>query len=49
MSIDKKEKKTLKKHKVHHTTTHMSQMKKDMRKGVSFKKSQIKAMKKVGA
>jgi len=49
MSIDNKEKKTLKKHKVHHTTKHMSQMKKDMKKGVSFKKSHIKAMKKVGA
>ena len=47
--IDKKEKKTLTKHKIHHTTKHMAQMKKDMKKSVNFKKSHIKAMKKVGA
>ena len=47
--IDKKENALLKKHKIHHTTKHMAQMKKDMKKGVSFKKSHIKAMKKVGA
>ena len=47
--IDKREKKLLQKHKKHHSAKHMSQMKKDMRKGVSFKKSHIKAMKKVGA
>ena len=47
--IDKKEKKTLTKHKIHHTPKHMAQMKKDMKKGVNFKKSHIKAMKKVGA
>jgi len=47
--IDKKEKKTLTKHKIHHTSKHMAQMKKDMKKGVTFNKSHIKAMKKVGA
>ena len=46
--IDKKEKKTLKKHKVHHTTKHMPSMKKDMKKGMTFKKSHNKALKKVG-
>jgi len=46
--IDKKEKKTLKKHKVHHTTKHMTSMKKDMKKGITFKKSHNKALKKVG-
>ena len=29
--IDKKEKKLLKKHKKHHSTKHMAQMKKDMK------------------
>jgi len=47
--INKKEKKTLSKHKKHHTAKHMSQMKKDMKKGVTFKKSHSKAMRKVGA
>ena len=47
--INKKEKKTLAKHKIHHTAKHMAQMKKDMKKGTTFKKSHIKAMKKVGA
>ena len=47
--INKKEKKTLTKHKIHHTPKHMAQMKKDMKKGTNFKKSHIKAMKKVGA
>ena len=47
--INKKEKKTLTKHKIHHTPKHMAQMKKTMKKGVNFKKSHIKAMKKVGA
>ena len=47
--IDKKEKKTLTKQKIHHTAKHMAQMKKDMKKGVTFNKSHIKAMKKVGA
>tara|TARA_R100000935_G_C2768550_1_gene136693 strand:+ start:356 stop:502 length:147 start_codon:yes stop_codon:yes gene_type:complete len=46
--INKKEKKTLNKHKKHHTKKHMSQMKKDMKKGTTFKKSHNKAMRKVG-
>ena len=47
--IDKKEKATLKKHKKHHSTKHLAQMKKDMRKGMTFKKSHNRAMRKVGA
>ena len=46
--IDKKEKKTLKKHKIHPTAKHMASMKKDMKKGMTFKKSHNKAIKKVG-
>ena len=46
--INEKEKKTLTKHKVHHTKKHMAQMKKTMKKGATFKKSHIQAMKKVG-
>ena len=46
--IDKKEKNTLKKHSVHYTAKHMSKMKKDMKKGMTFKKSHNQAMKKVG-
>ena len=46
--IDKREKKLLKKHKKHQITKHMAQMKKDMKKGMTFMKSHNKAMKKVG-
>jgi len=46
--IDKKEKKMLKKHSVHHTAKHMFKMKKDMIEGSTFKKSHNQAMKKVG-
>ena len=46
--INKKEKNTLKKHKKHHTTKHMASMKKDIKKGITFKKSHNKAMQKVG-
>jgi len=46
--INKREKKTLTKHKKHHSAKHMAQMKKDMKKGTTFKKSHVKAMKKVG-
>ena len=46
--IDKKKKNKLKKHKVHHTAKHMTQMKSDMKKGMTFKKSHNKAIKKVG-
>jgi hypothetical protein len=38
----------LKKHSVHHTKKHMEQMRKDMRKGLSFSKAHQKAMKDVG-
>ena len=37
--IDKREKKLLNKHKKHHTAKHMKQMKKDMKKGTTFKKN----------
>ena len=43
-----RQKQTLKKHSVHHTTKHMASMKKDMKKGMTFKKSHNKAMQKVG-
>ena len=46
--INTKEKKTLKKHSVHHTAEHMSTMKNKMKKGMTFKKSHNQAMKKVG-
>jgi|TARA_R100001510_G_scaffold2869_1_gene2221 hypothetical protein len=46
--IDKREKKLLNKHKKHHTAKHMKQMKKDMKKGSTFKKAHTKAMRKVG-
>ena len=46
--IDKREKKLLKKHKKHHSTKHMAQKKKDMKIGITFKKSHNKAMRKVG-
>jgi|TARA_R110001583_G_scaffold34963_1_gene116893 hypothetical protein len=46
--ISARQKATLKKHSKHHTAKHMAQMKKDMRKGSSFKASHNKAMKKVG-
>jgi len=48
MSIDKKEKKILKKHKIHHTVKHMNIMKDKMKKGISFTKAHSKAQKKVG-
>ena len=46
--IDKREKKLLNKHKKHHIAKHMKQMKKDMKKGSTFKKAHTKAMRKVG-
>jgi len=49
MSIDKKEKKTLSKHKKHHTVKHMNIMKNKMKKGMSFTKAHNKAQKKAGA
>ena len=38
----------LQKHAKHHSAKHMAQMKKDMKKGDSFKTAHNKAMKKVG-
>jgi len=49
MSITKNEKKTLSKHKKHHTVKHMGIMKNKMKKGMSFTKAHKKAQKKVGA
>ncbi len=46
--ISARQKATLKKHAKHHTTKHMAQLKKAMRKGSSFKSAHNKAMKKVG-
>ena len=43
-----KQKDMLKKHKVHHTAKHMTQMRKDMKNGKSFYQSHKIAMKKVG-
>ena len=39
---------TLKRHSVHHTAKHMAEMKKSMRRGVSFTAAHKMAMKKVG-
>jgi len=44
--IDKK--KILSKHKKHHSIKHISEMKKEMKKGVTFKKAHKRAIKKVG-
>jgi hypothetical protein len=46
--IDKKEKKILSKHKKYHSIKHISEMKREMKKGMAFKKSHNKAIKKVG-
>jgi len=40
--------KKLDEHKKHHSKKHMDEMKKDMKKGDSFKKAHDKAIKKVG-
>ena len=42
------QKETLKKHAVHHTSKHMSEMRKAMRKGRTFTAAHKQAMKKVG-
>ena len=44
--INKKEKKTLKKHKKHHTVKHMSEMKKAMLSGKTFTQAHNIAQKK---
>ena len=46
--LTKKQKETLAKHKVHHTTKHMAIMRKEMNKGKTFTQSHKLAMKKVG-
>ena len=43
-----KQKKTLKKHSVHHSKKHMAMMKKEMRAGKSFTAAHKKAQKMVG-
>ena len=43
-----RQKETLKKHSKHHTSKHMTSMKKDMMAGMSFTASHKKALKKVG-
>mgnify|MGYP003131749741 CR=1 FL=1 len=46
--ITKRDKKTLKKHSVHHTSKHMSMMRRLMRGGASFSKAHKAAQKQVG-
>tara|TARA_R100001440_G_scaffold15659_2_gene26573 strand:- start:4488 stop:4637 length:150 start_codon:yes stop_codon:yes gene_type:complete len=48
MALTKRQKDTLKRHSKHHTKKHMSAMKKDMEKGLTFTAAHKKAMKKVG-
>tara|TARA_Y100001972_G_scaffold53390_1_gene65339 strand:- start:293 stop:442 length:150 start_codon:yes stop_codon:yes gene_type:complete len=48
MKLTKRQKTTLKKHSVHHTSKHMSLMKKMMRQGKSFSESHKAAMKEHG-
>jgi len=48
MALTKRQKTTLAKHKKHHTTNHMSFMKKMMKKGKSFTVAHKMAMKKIG-
>ena len=47
-ALTPRQKETLKKHSKHHTSKHMTSMKKDMMAGMSFTASHKKAMKKVG-
>jgi len=48
VKLSRRQKETLKKQSDHHSKMHMSEMKKEMKKGVSFTKAHSKAMKKVG-
>ena len=48
MTITKRQEKTLKKHKIHHTKKHMRTMRMLMKRGMSFTESHKIAMKKVG-
>tara|TARA_R110001583_G_scaffold46412_6_gene145580 strand:+ start:2761 stop:2907 length:147 start_codon:yes stop_codon:yes gene_type:complete len=47
--LTKRQKQTLAKHKVHHTSKHMAEMKRLMNKGKTFTQAHKLAMKKVGA
>jgi|TARA_R110001583_G_scaffold20381_6_gene78644 hypothetical protein len=46
--LTKRQKETLKKHSVHHSAKHMSEMKKAMKTGRTFTEAHKDAMKKVG-
>ena len=46
--ITKRQQDALKRHSKHHTSKHMSEMRRLMREGKTFKKSHQSAMKKVG-
>ena len=46
--ITKRQKETLKKHSVHHTAKHMTEMRKLMRSGKSFTQAHKSATRKVG-
>tara|TARA_R100001440_G_scaffold33068_2_gene51907 strand:- start:14665 stop:14814 length:150 start_codon:yes stop_codon:yes gene_type:complete len=48
MTITKRQEKTLKKHKIHHTKKHMRTMRMLMKRGMSFTESHKIAMKEVG-
>ena len=47
-ALTQRQKDTLKKHSVHHTSKHMAMMRKLMREGATFTTAHKKAMKKVG-
>ena len=46
--LTKTQQSTLKKHSVHHSQKHMTEMRKAMREGLTFTAAHKKAMKKVG-
>lgn len=46
--LTKRQEDALKRHSVHHTARHMSEMRKAMRNGKTFNQSHADAMKKVG-
>jgi len=48
MALTKKQKDTLKKHSVHHSAKHMTEMKKSMNSGKTFTQAHKNAQKKVG-
>jgi len=47
-ALTQRQKDTLKKHSVHHTSKHMAMMRKLMREGATFTTAHKKAMKEVG-